>query len=258
MLRGWSTVRFGVAEPPFHPPLARGERGRLGRQQGQPTLARSGQTGAAGGGSRRYRHRPGMYRVLLAVPALAIPFLLPALGRLQSTPLTFTLVEWCVSIMVALTGVLGGAAFALAAGLQLQITGRAGPAAGTIVGADHAGACLGALLSGILPVPVFGTAAAAGLTETAVCRLGRAVTAGILVWSSTMEARRARASRGAVEGSGSKCRTPWWWHGAKRDTASVNGAGAKLSNGTPPAAMPDRCLERSRILPATYLTETRS
>ena len=40
-------------------------------------------------------------------------------------------------------------------------TGRAGAAAGSVVGADHAGACVGALLSGLLLVPVFGTAAAA-------------------------------------------------------------------------------------------------
>ncbi len=98
---------------------------------------------------------------LLALLALSVPFILPALGAMQGSPLALTLVEWCVSLMVALTGVLGGAAFALAGRLQLQATGLPGSAAGTIVGADHAGACLGALLSGILLVPVFGTAAAA-------------------------------------------------------------------------------------------------
>ncbi len=99
--------------------------------------------------------------VLLALLALAVPWVLPALGGLQSGPLTLTLVEWCVSILVALTGVLGGATFALAGFLQIDLTGRIGSAAGTIDSADHAGACLGALLCGILLVPVFGTAAAA-------------------------------------------------------------------------------------------------
>ena len=56
---------------------------------------------------------------------------------------------------------LGGAAFALAGRLQLDTTGLPGAAAGSIVGADHAGACLGALLCGILLVPVFGTVATA-------------------------------------------------------------------------------------------------
>ena len=101
--------------------------------------------------------------LLMALLALVIPVMLPVLGALQSGPLAFVLVEWAVSVMVALTGVLGGAAFALAGGLQLAAEGQPGAAAGSVVGADHAGACLGALLTGILLVPVFGTAACAVL-----------------------------------------------------------------------------------------------
>ena len=100
--------------------------------------------------------------VLLTVLAVLVPVLLPALGA-TSGPAAFALVEWAVLVMVALTGVLGGSAFALAGGLQLAATGRAGEAAGGVIGADHAGACLGALLTGILLVPVFGTAACAFL-----------------------------------------------------------------------------------------------
>jgi spermidine synthase len=99
--------------------------------------------------------------LLLASLALAIPFVLPTLGAVQSTRAAFMLVEAAVSLMVALTGVLGGAAFALAGGLQLSLTGDAAMAAGAINGSDHAGACLGALLTGILLVPVFGTLTAA-------------------------------------------------------------------------------------------------
>ncbi len=99
--------------------------------------------------------------VLLALLALAVPFVLPALGALPTSPRVFLLVESCVSIMVVLTGVLGGTTFVLAGRLQLGAGGRAGAVAGGVVGADHAGACLGALLCGILLVPVFGTAAAA-------------------------------------------------------------------------------------------------
>ena len=101
--------------------------------------------------------------VLMALLALVVPFILPVLGSLQSSPLTFTVVEVCISALVLVTGLLGGAAFALAGALQLGSTGRPGAAAGSIVGADHAGACLGALLCGILLVPVFGTAATAFL-----------------------------------------------------------------------------------------------
>ena len=110
--------------------------------------------------------------LLLALLALSVPFVLPVLGEFQSGPLALRLVEWCVSIMVFLTGVLGGAAFPLAGGLQVQATGSSGTAAGTVVGADHAGACVGALLCGILLVPVFGTAAAALLL--AIIKLGSA------------------------------------------------------------------------------------
>ena len=101
--------------------------------------------------------------VLLALGAVAVPFVLPRLSALQSSPLALLLVEWCVLIMVALTGVLGGAAFALAGRLQLRVTGRVAAAAASVDAADHAGACLGALLCGILLVPVFGTATAAFL-----------------------------------------------------------------------------------------------
>ncbi len=101
--------------------------------------------------------------VLIAALALAIPFVLPALGRLQHGPIEFAVVEWCISLLVAATGALGGATFALAGALQLEATGRPGAAAGSVVGADHAGACLGALLSGTLLVPVFGIAATAFL-----------------------------------------------------------------------------------------------
>ncbi len=99
----------------------------------------------------------------MAVLSMAAPLALSALGGLQTGPLALTLVECGVSVMVALTGVLGGAAFALAGAVRFGETGCTGSAAGLLFGADHAGACLGAMLCGILLVPVFGTAAAAML-----------------------------------------------------------------------------------------------
>jgi spermidine synthase len=101
--------------------------------------------------------------VLLAALALSVPFVLTALGSLQSSPAAFTLVEWCISLLVVLTGVLGGAAFPLAGELQRQSAAETGTTVGRVVSADHAGACLGALLCGLLLVPVFGTATAAFL-----------------------------------------------------------------------------------------------
>lgn len=99
--------------------------------------------------------------LMLALLSAAVPFVLPALGAMQSSPATFALVEWSLSIMVVLTGVLGGAAFPLAGLVQRQMRGSVARAAGSVIGADHAGACVGALLCGVLLVPVFGTVAAA-------------------------------------------------------------------------------------------------
>jgi spermidine synthase len=93
--------------------------------------------------------------IALAILATAVPLLLPALGRTQIW--SFILVEWVISVLVVSTGILGGAAFAVTGGLQLAAVGRAGRAAGVVVAADHAGACAGALLTGILLVPVYGT-----------------------------------------------------------------------------------------------------
>ena len=45
------------------------------------------------------------------------------------------------------------------AGCSWPLTSTSG-AAGSVVGADHAGACVGALLTGLVLVPVFGTATA--------------------------------------------------------------------------------------------------
>jgi len=110
-----------------------------------------------------------LWRVLIAVDLLlaclaaAAPALLALLGRLQTTPATLLIVEWSLSLLVLTTGVLGGAAFALAGGLQMMTRGRPGSAAGVVVGADHVGACLGALLTGVLLVPVLGTWTAAML-----------------------------------------------------------------------------------------------
>jgi spermidine synthase len=93
---------------------------------------------------------------LLALLAAAVPFVWRALAALQNGPRGFTVVEVCISAVVIATGLLGGAAFTLAGRLQLEFSRGAGPAAGTVVSADHAGACLGALLCGLLLVPVFG------------------------------------------------------------------------------------------------------
>ncbi len=115
----------------------------------------------AGGERRSHFTRLALLDVLLAGLAFAVPYILRWLAGLQTAAAALTIVEVTISGLVVLTGLLGGAAFALAGRAQLALTPGAGAAAGVIVGADHAGACLGALVCGVLLVPVFGLASTA-------------------------------------------------------------------------------------------------
>ena len=94
--------------------------------------------------------------LLVGLAALA-PAVLYALEQMPAGPAALAVVECCVSLMVILTGLLGGAAFPLAGALQMTSTGRVGGAVGGVVAADHIGACMGALVCGVLMVPVYGT-----------------------------------------------------------------------------------------------------
>ncbi|HPC22294.1 MAG TPA: hypothetical protein PK920_07405 [Phycisphaerae bacterium] len=129
-----------------------------------------------GHGRLRLRARLIRLDVLLAVLAASIPFVWQALARLQSGPGSFGVVEGCISIMVGMTGLLGGAAFGVAGRWQFEMTGAAGAAAARVVSADHVGACLGALLCGIVLVPVW------GIAITAFLLVGIKVLSALLLW----------------------------------------------------------------------------
>lgn len=121
-------------------------------------------------------HRLIVVDVLIAGLACLVPLIIPALGRFQETGSAIATVEWTLSLLVAATGVLGGVAFATAGGVQFARTQRTGPAAGHVVGADHIGAALGALLTGVVMVP------ALGITVTAFLLAGvKLASAAILV-----------------------------------------------------------------------------
>ncbi len=120
-------------------------------------LASRQQTGSQRGVDiRRLWHRMITVDLALAVLAFSAPLVLPALASLQASQSALAAVEWCISLMVALTGFLGGRAFAVSAQLQLHLSGEIAHASAAIVGADHAGACAGALFCGVLLIPVFG------------------------------------------------------------------------------------------------------
>jgi spermidine synthase len=113
--------------------------------------------------------------LLLALLSVCVPLILRGLGTLPGGPATLQIVETCISLMVVATGILGGVTFPLGAHFQARFVPGTGAVTGSVVGADHAGACLGALLCGVLLVPVFGTV-------TTACLLGamKAATAGVL------------------------------------------------------------------------------
>ena len=75
--------------------------------------------------------------------------------KFKSYPIMFDS-EYMFMILVAITGVLVGLEFPVAGKLYLVRKGGVGITAGTIDSADHAGAFIGALLTGVLFVPLFG------------------------------------------------------------------------------------------------------
>ena len=87
---------------------------------------------------------------IIVAYACIMPFILNQLSSL------FFDSEYLFMILVVITGVLVGLEFPLAGKLYLMRKGELGITAGTINSADHAGACIGALLTGVLFVPLFG------------------------------------------------------------------------------------------------------
>ena len=79
-----------------------------------------------------------------------MPFILDQLSSL------FINSEYLFMTLVVITGVLVGLEFPLAGKLYLMRKGELGITAGTIDSADHAGAFIGALLTGVLFIPLFG------------------------------------------------------------------------------------------------------
>jgi len=59
-------------------------------------------------------------------------------------------------VLVVITGVLTGIEFPISSKLYFLRRGKLGVTAGTINSADHAGAFIGAILTGVLFVPLFG------------------------------------------------------------------------------------------------------
>ena len=93
--------------------------------------------------------------IALAVLAAALVPLLGVLRMMESA----ALVQAVMFALVAAAGVLGGLVFPLAAAIALRERPEAGRAAASVAAADYLGACLGALVTGALLVPVLGVGA---------------------------------------------------------------------------------------------------
>jgi spermidine synthase len=122
------------------------------------SLAMTWQIGQAAKDPRR---RPGLRTVValdLALTVFAAGMVL-VLALLRNAT-----ADWPVEIvtfaLVAVSGVLGGLIFPLAAAVRLEEEPSAGRVAGSVGAADYAGACLGALATGTLLVPILGTSGA--------------------------------------------------------------------------------------------------
>ena len=63
--------------------------------------------------------------------------------------------EYLFMVLVVITGVLTGIEFPISSKLYFLRKGELGVTAGTIDSADHAGAFIGAILTGVLFVPIF-------------------------------------------------------------------------------------------------------
>ena len=89
---------------------------------------------------------------------VAYPLILPSLLMVISRSLTGSLIisEPCFMLLVTTAGVLTGLEFPLVARLYLTKEGGSGKVAGMVDSADHLGACLGALFTGTIFVPILG------------------------------------------------------------------------------------------------------
>ncbi len=103
------------------------------------------------------RRRPGLGTVLALDVAVAVfaAGLVIILALLRTAA-----ADWPVQVatfaLVAVAGMLGGLVFPLAAAVFVRDRPETGRAAGAIDAADHVGACAGALVTGVVLVPVLG------------------------------------------------------------------------------------------------------
>ena len=93
------------------------------------------------------------FDLAIALFAAAVPAVLFLLDPLSCPA---WVVEWSVMLLVLASGVLGGSIFPLSANIVLGEKRETGRAAGSVDAADHVGACIGALITGVILLPAIG------------------------------------------------------------------------------------------------------
>lgn len=109
--------------------------------------------------------RPGLRTAMaldLAVAVFAAALVI-VLALLRQSAVAWP-IEVVTIALVAVSGILGGLVFPLAAAIRLGERTSTSRAAGTVAGADYVGACLGALVTGTFLVPILGVSGACLVT----------------------------------------------------------------------------------------------
>jgi spermidine synthase len=92
----------------------------------------------------------------LAIFAVLVPAAVLLLSAVGSHGEFAWAVEWGVMLLVLTSGLLGGSVFPLSAEIVLREVKETGRTAGSVVCADQVGACVGALVTGVVLIPAVG------------------------------------------------------------------------------------------------------
>jgi len=123
------------------------------------------------------------------VMAIFAAGLVVALGALRGSAADWP-IQAATFALVAVTGVLGGLVFPLAAAVALEDRPSTARAAGAIDAADCLGACIGGLATGVILVPVLGVSGACWVMA------GVKALSALLVGSAAATSRRGTAPAG--------------------------------------------------------------
>jgi spermidine synthase len=92
----------------------------------------------------------------IALFSVLVPGIFLLLSHATSQGYSPWVVEWCIMALVLTSGILGGSIFPLSAHIVLREGKETGRAAGSVDAADNVGACIGALVTGVVLVPAIG------------------------------------------------------------------------------------------------------